>query len=126
MAIESLRSSFPELAPQQNAYSWRTNRVEFECDDQAISRVTVQKSETGSASDVRTAAATIGARMTRDTTTAVRAALDRCMSQATRSNGTADTNSSRALIECRIDATSLTLSVSTRPFDREPAAQPKA
>lgn len=126
MAIEALRSSFPELASQQNAYSWRTNRVEFECDDQAITRVTVHKSATGSASDVRTAAASIGARMTRDTTTAVRAALDRCMSQATRSSGTAETNSARALIECRFDATSLTLSVSTRPSDRNSAAQPKA
>lgn len=126
MAIEALRSSFPELASQKNAYSWRTNRVEFECNDQAIAKVTVHKSPSGSVSDVRTAAASLGARMTSDTTTAVRAALDRCMSQASLSSGSAQSNSARAVIECRIDATTLTLSVATRPSDRETSLQPRA
>ncbi len=126
LAIEDLRRAFPELVSQQETFSWRGNAVTFECDGHAITRASVSKSATGSMVDVRSAAASVGARITRDTTTAVRSALDRCMSQATREAGAAQTTSARAAIDCRIDADSVTLSVATRQAESIDQNQPKS
>ena len=118
-AIDTAATNLPELVQQDGHHTWRGLPVEFECRGREIGSVTVRWSvkAAGSLADARSAVSALGSRLTADTATAVRAALDRCIAGAGKGNGTSRASSSRSVVGCVFGPEAATFTVQRREAD---------
>lgn len=114
-AIEAISSSLPELVGSDARQSWRGLPVELECRGRDVGKITVSwRAGAGSLSDARSAIAALGSHLTADTATAVRGALDRCVTAAGRSPGVQRATSSRSMVTCRVGQDGAEFTVQSR------------
>ena len=113
-AIDAMATALPELVPGVDArLGWRGLPVEIACRGRDIAAITVRWSAAapGTLSDARSAIAALGARLTADSATAVRGAVDRCVASAGHETGPQRATTSRSILACSVsrDAASFTV-----------------